>query len=83
MIIDIGFLIQLKCGVSFLLWEHHVSSHCQIFVERISARQLILVHISALAYVRTWCHALGMSLVTLNFLGVTLRNIVGHGNFRK
>ena len=33
-------------------------------------------------YVQT-CHALGMSVVTLNFLGVTFRNIVCHGNFRK
>ena len=28
-------------------------------------------------------HTSGMSLVTLNFLGVTFRNIVCHGNFRK
>lgn len=32
MSIDIGFVTQLKCGVAFLfLWDHHVSSQCQIF----------------------------------------------------
>ena len=35
-------------------------------------------------YIRTYipgCHALGMSLVTLNFLGITVRNMVCYGNF--
>lgn len=30
-----------------------------------------------------WYHALGMSLVTLNFLGILFRNVVCHGDFSK
>ena len=52
-------------------------------------KQLNWVHISVNAYIHTyiyvrmWCQALGMSLVMLNFLEVTLRNIVCHSNFCK
>ena len=34
-------------------------------------------------YVRTWCDVSGISLAMLDFLGVTFRNIVCHGNFHK
>ena len=53
-------------------------------------RQLIWVHISANVYIHIYIHTctyvcgkLGMSLVMLNFLGVTLRNIIFHSNFCK
>ena len=60
----------------------------RLIAEDIRARQLIQVHISAIAYMHayvcTWCHVcLGMSLVTLNFLGVTFGDIVCHGNFHR
>ena len=46
---------------------------------------LIRVYISANAYVRIYgCHGLGMSLVTLNFQCLGIRDdVVCRGNFRK
>ena len=50
-----------------------------IVAERISARQLIRVHISANTYVRTYVKSrLRISLVTLKLPGVTLRNAISH-----
>ena len=57
-----------------------ITCTCSFLVaERISARQLIRVHISANTYVRTYVKSrLRISLVTLKLPGVTLRNAISH-----
>ena len=46
-----------------------------VIAECISARQLIRVYMSAMpAYVRTWCHDLGMRMSRLGLSNVTFRN---------